>query len=700
MEMDRTSKSERFVAVVIGNDQARATVSAAIESIPHSLKVVQFKHPDQLLAFHKFSKIDWIYTECFRDESFTAIKMIREIRSGQKNRTVNVSIFINRPIDNDIIPEAFDLGVLSFHAARFSNIEVLSELGELHKLLATYKNLSPLVAAHYLRIYFNEIGDYQQRFEMEKRLLELYKFHPEVLLSLAEVEFVLGHSSAAIKHLRHAVASSPVYNDRVQLMRDKFLSPSESAALDQVTPDQPLFPFKNVVLVESDSAVVQVVKQTLERSGILDFRNFQTAEAALDHLKETESIDLLLTEWRLPGEVSGSGLIQRVRKMGFGHLKIAVLSSLLKKSDELLLEEIGVDSVIGKPLTQKALMELLVELSTADKRPKQSRNLLRKINALLTSNHVAEAEPHVIEFLNLDEPEEVQKQEVIASWLLANGNYAEAIDKAVQVMESGRVTAGIMIVMGRALLKLKDYTNSILFFERAQIASPDGIERLLELAEAKVSINDLDGAAAEINKALKLDPENEWVIMAECSISLEQGEVKKAKGLLAKMSSGKEMASLMNNRAVALAQMGKIEDGIALYNKTIDAMPPNWKTEIARVTYNLGLSYVRSGSYAKAVEVFETVAASKNPVSQKAKDISAKCSNAIAQGKKLAFHPVEDVVLEQSKKVTKKVNVSRLIAKAELKPGDVGLMGIYKASQPRNKNNDEHAGGIFPAKVS
>jgi tetratricopeptide (TPR) repeat protein len=688
METERSSTSVRLIAVVSGNDQTRASIADALESM-RSAKVVQFKTPEQVLAFHKLNQIDWIYSEVFRDEAYSAIDLLGALRAGEVNRTVKFSLFLNRPDDNNVLPRAFDLGLISFHAARYSQMDILRELGELQRLIGYYQNLIPLVAAHYLRTLLNETGEYDNRLALEQKLISLYPFHPDVLVYLAETEFVHGKIEDAVKHLRHAAAIAPAHAHRVETIREKFLSPAERAKLDEQMPSTPLFPVNSVIVVDSDLSVAQVIRQTLSKCGIQDIKHFQTGEAAIEHLKSGVSVDLVITEWRLAGDVSGSAMVQRVRKMGLGAIKVAVVSSLLKKSDEHLLDEIGVDAVVAKPLVQSAVLELMVTLAAMDKRPKNARSLQRKINALLSSNNIQQAEAFVTEFMNLDEADDGQKQEVLAAWLLANGEYANAVEKAALAMEYGRVNPGVMMIMGRSLLRLKDYQNAIQFLERAQIASPDGIERLLELAEARVAVNDLDGAATEVARALSIDPENEWVILAECSISIERGETKKASGLLARMASGKEMASMMNNRAVALAQMGKIDDGILLYVRTLEAMPTSWKSEIARVTYNLGLAHIRNGAYGQAEKVLRDVSEVSREIQQRARDLADKCKRAVEGGKTLSIQSSDDMPTDTKKQTPRKVEIAKIIARVDIRPGDIGLMGIFKCEKKSNSANSD-----------
>ena len=134
----------------------------------------------------------------------------------------------------------------------------------------------------------------------------------------------------------------------------------------------------------------------------------------------------------------------------------------------------------------------------------------------------------------------------------------------------------------------------------------------------------------------------------------------------------------MNNRAIALAQVGKIDESISLYLKTLEALPPSWKTHIAKVTYNLGMAYARNGNYAQAEQMLRKVIGSNDTLSSKAESLADKLKNALEQGLKLNFQSKEIADLsEVGADNEAPLDVGEISARASIRPGDLCLCGIF-----------------------
>jgi tetratricopeptide (TPR) repeat protein len=665
------------VAVVVGNSQSRDAVAKALNSFRFQ-EILQFSCPEDLVAFHRFGEVDWIITEMCSWRDFNALKMLESIRSGNINSKVKVSYLIKKPEDLDVLSRAFELGLLSTHNAKYAHADLLTELSELNRVVTRYRGSLPLVAAHYARAYLNETRKKSSILHLERALSRYAPFHPDVLFHLSEAEFMQGNHVDGVRHLRQAALLAPEYAKIAETMQAKFLNEEQVHTINESLTHLDIIGFKSVLIVDHDTAVTQMLTQSLSQAGLTKIAQVQTGDEALDWIKKSGPVDLMITEWKLMGAMTGSALVQRIRQMRSGKIRILVISSLLKKSDEFLLDEIGVEMVLPKPLNQQQFLEALVEMRLSTSGTSSAKMLLRRINGLLAGGNGEAAEPLIQDILAMNDVPEDQKLEVKANWALYKRNYKKALALISQSMALGNSGAGAMTTMGRVLLKLRDYKNASTFLERAQTASPDSIQRLLDLSEAKLAQNDLDGAKADIVKATQIDPVNEWVVMADCQVSIEQGETKVARGLLSGLQSGGEITAQMNNRAIALAQVGKVEESISLYLKTLEALPPAWKTHIAKVTYNLGMAYARNGNYAQAEQTLRKVIGGHDGLSSKAGSLADKIKNALEQGIKLNFQSKELVDLsEVGADDAVPLDVGEISARASIRPGDLCLCGIF-----------------------
>jgi tetratricopeptide (TPR) repeat protein len=366
-------------------------------------------------------------------------------------------------------------------------------------------------------------------------------------------------------------------------------------------------------------------------------------------------------------------------------MKIMVISSLLRQSDEDILNEVGVDIVLPKPFTQSAFVEAVVAVKMSDFGKRSSLVTLRKIRALLASGNHELAESTIGDFLALGDAEIGHKREVEALWAYHLNDYQACVKLVSEALALGNNDASALTLMGRALLKMRDFKSASLFLERAQVISPNNIQRLLDLSDAQVGADNIDGAKSALEKAAVIDPTNEWVVMAECRIAIEEGDTQTARSLFSEIGSGAEITAQMNNRAIALAQMGKISESIGIYVKTLDSLPVSWKTQVAKVTYNLGMAYARNGSYEKSEQVLASVAMiDDKDLGKKAKSLEARIKQARESGVKLTFQ-TSDVEQSNSAVATPagparkstKSSLDGLALNVSFRPGDICLYRIY-----------------------
>jgi CheY-like chemotaxis protein len=674
------------------------------EAMVHALSAFKYKDiahfmsPRDLMNSNRLAQFDWIICSSFLNQSFNVIDMLSSIRSGDVNPYVKVSVLIKRPDENEVLSKAFGQGLMSFHAAKFEHMDLLTELGELNQLYAKYRGVLPLVAAHYARIYLNETGKYKTRLHLEESLAKHISFHPDVLFHLAEAEFVHGKRAEAVRHLSQAAVLAPEYARSATLMQNRFLSPQDCEDLNQKIREHNILGFKKVLIVDHDSSVTQMILQSLNQSGIKDVASCNNGVEAVTWLKDHGPVDLLITEWKLPGKISGTALVQRMRQRGFGQLKIMVISSLLRKADELVLGEVGVDAVLPKPFTQSSFLECLVSLKINETLKSTSQITLKRIQALLSSGNSEIAKPLIQEFLSFPDVEASQKLEMEAVWAYFQGDYPLCVKLISEALALGNNDASALTIMGRALLKLKDYKNAALFLERAQLISPNNVQRLLDLSDARVGSDNLLGAKKALETASNLDASNEWVVMAECRVAIESGEMQSARSLLSELGSGTEIVAQMNNRAIALAQLGRVTESIGIYIKTLDALPVSWKSQIAKVTFNLGLAYTRNGEYGKAEQVLASVElAGEKDLSDKAKNLALRIKHAVSSGTKLVFQARDESELQlggRDNQIVAGGSISGgskrpIFVAPPIKPGDICLYRIFvDLEQLHDKQHD------------
>jgi two-component system alkaline phosphatase synthesis response regulator PhoP len=115
---------------------------------------------------------------------------------------------------------------------------------------------------------------------------------------------------------------------------------------------------RRILAVDDNSVILNVVRFNLENAGFA-VTTARNGRAAWD-LLQAEDFDLVITDYQMP-EMTGEALCQRMREVD--RLRNVPVILLSGKGLELdlarLKEELGVDDVLSKPMSPKALVAVV-----------------------------------------------------------------------------------------------------------------------------------------------------------------------------------------------------------------------------------------------------------------------------------------------------------------------------------------------------
>ncbi len=109
--------------------------------------------------------------------------------------------------DKELLPLAFDMGLLSFHKSLFTKITLKAELENMLKAMSSDLSQHYTVSVEYLRTLLNEREDFAARVKLEKSLAAKFPRSTEYYLSLAEAQILAGKNDDARKTLGAAQTS-------------------------------------------------------------------------------------------------------------------------------------------------------------------------------------------------------------------------------------------------------------------------------------------------------------------------------------------------------------------------------------------------------------------------------------------------------------------------------------------------------------
>jgi len=129
----------------------------------------------------------------------------------------------------------------------------------------------------------------------------------------------------------------------------------------------------NILIIEDDSAVHSLVKETLELNNFEVFDAYSGTEGLL--LFEQNNIDLILLDLMLPG-ISGEEFIRKVRENS--NLPVIAVSAKVDQASKLDLLTHGADDYITKPFDLNELIARVdIQLRHANNESTKQDNILR-----------------------------------------------------------------------------------------------------------------------------------------------------------------------------------------------------------------------------------------------------------------------------------------------------------------------------------
>lgn len=598
---------------------------------------------------------DWIITDIESDQKVTAFHLLALVLNEPRLLRTRVS-FIVSETEKDLLPAAFELGLLSCCMLPFTKMTLFNALDRLIKNLSTNYDLHCLTAAEYLREYLNAAEDYPSLILLEESLLLRFPNVPSCFLKLAEAQILNGQNDLARRTLWQAKHLGADLKIGVKQLQD--LVDADNSGENQPADDKNFaktFGLKNALIVDSDSTVVTQVESILRQIGIDEIVVFADGDAAANWIGKNDLPGLIIQEWKLP-KLSGAALVQRIVKIGVKSTSLVVLSSLVQREDDPLMKEMGVSAVVSKPLIADDFLRTVMTALREDRFPTSISTIERKLRHALSAGDLALAQNLFSKIKVIKDVPAVNLMTLDAEISCAAGDHEKARDLALEALRSKGDTTILLNLLGKIYLRLGDNDSAFKCLNRAQQFSTKNLERLCLLAEV-CSENGETGKAQEmLADAQALDKNNEQVVTATVNVALNSGDVKKAREVMLSMDSLSRVVSYMNNRAVILSRQGKVEESLELYKNALASVPDSCPTDRSILNYNLGLAYARTDHLTQAESYLSQVKLPENhPISKKAASLLARIRKVKATSGQLKLQLNTNVAKENSTKLSRPI---------------------------------------------
>lgn len=592
---------------------------------------------EDALAQLETEHIDWVITSLFADQPINGLQILNLILETPHLQHIRCSLILDED-EAWCIEKAYSLGMLSHHAKPITKESITSELEHLMKRLEGTGWRGAVTAAEYLRAYLSARGEHEALLDFERSIVDTFPGEGALLLNLGRAQHAASKSDAAKTTLSQARMIDPSLSDGIeslakQLFGDSGLSSSATAEPRSVN----VLNLDNVVVIDSDDAIRAAVGDVLKELGVPTTHLFPDGQAAWKWLEKNPEPQLVVMEWRLL-KLSAPVLMQRIRQQEHINVPFIVVSSLLKPTDMPLVREIGISNIVSKPVERQTLLKALIWTIQQERSPTEFQSQELKIRKLLAGGKKADAVSLAKKFLTSKVVPVARKKYIEAELAFSVDDYARCRDLGVEALRMAGDTLLVLNLLGKVFMRLGDFESALKCFEKAQQMSPLNIERLCNMAEAQTELGQDEKAEATLKGAGDIDPDSKLVAEAQINKAVIGGDLEAAKALMSQMESVSNVVAYMNNKAVAMARCDKFDDGIALYKKTLEALPDNKADIEPLVRYNMALAKVRGGDLEGAMKDLEAVIKVNNSrAHKKALSLLKKVKHANDKGSAVAL---------------------------------------------------------------
>ncbi len=678
-------KEECSIVIVEATGSLRQMIGDTLKEVGFQ-KITGVSTPKDVLHILEVDHVDWIITSLAAAETVNALHVLKTITLHPQLRNTHTTLLWESSGDEDVIPYAFELGLLSLHQKSYLRDGFVSIFTQLLEIFQQYNWDGTLVAAEYLRQHLAKTGQHKERLHFEETMLTLYPGSAQILLNLADAELAIDKKNG----------KGSTILDQLELIDEKMVSQCkrlrQQHGIDKYTDkDQTeigpgtlknIFDIRTAVIVDPDTDVLFHATDLLTRVGVENIQSFESGTQAYEWLSATKlEPDIIIMEWKIPG-ITGAILAQRIRSLGFHQVPLVVISSLIKSSDGPILREMGIDDCQEKPVDQASFYNVIIRVIQQSRCPTEEKSSLQKIKRLLRANKLQEAESFMSQLFQNSKTSEANRKEIEAEYYMAKNDLVKARDAGIASIKLGGNSLNMLNLIGKAMLKLRQFDGALKCFERANSISSLNVERLLDIAEACIETDALGDASQAVAQAKALDISNPSVTQMECKIHIVAGKSELAKNLMGDLESGKNIISYMNNRAVSLAKSGRFDDAIELYSRTLNSIPSTWNDQQAAVIYNTALAFARYGHLDKAASVLQEIVAidsSNSLISKRAMSLNTRIKQCLATKTNLVLSSSDEgsVGLPDAVPAGDEDPFEKIGAKLELQIGDIGCHLIF-----------------------
>ena len=577
--------------------------------------------------------VAWVISPTHDSIGGHVLHILNIIQNTPALRATKISIL--RDDDDSTIAHAFELGAFSTHKIETSKEAIQHEFQTLLQRIERYNSDYTRVSADYLRDFLSEKKEYQELKRFYNSMLQVYPNQNDILLDLARSHFMADEIGEARELIGRLLLTAPEKKGKIEELRKQYL-PNEELESAPAGYLAERYGFKTCLILDPDQENLKTMEKSAQKVGFKTIVCFQDPISFMKWVRQNPPPDLILSEWQLT-DIPGPVFLYKLRHRLDLHVPIIILNRQITERDSLWIKELEISCLVVKPIVEKDLIQSILWTMQQSKGPSDIQSLKTRLKILSKKQ---DKELPSFRQLYMQHPMLIESDRKLmeAQLALDASCFLHAKKFALEaVLESGDPREALEI-LSKSLMKLREFDAALRCLDNVNILSPYNVTYLCEIAECHLENGDDKKFESYLDQARDIDPDARVVIETQAKGAMKKGHTDTAKILLQSLKSFKEVLAFMNNKAVALIQVGEHQQGVDLYQKALASIPEGQPEVRYLLSYNLGLGYARAGRLEEARAALAIAASTKNPARQrKVRALRIRVDNAIDSGEPLVF---------------------------------------------------------------
>lgn len=359
-----------------------------------------------------------------------------------------------------------------------------------------------------------------------------------------------------------------------------------------------------ILIVDNDKIGTRAVALALEKIGI-----------KVDAAHERESALYLFNQNKYPvvlvdknfDQLPGLVMMQKwrthevieKRTSGF----ILTIGNRLKneKEDDNLIKELDGIEVVIKPYTATSILPLLKKAAKRQLQDEEFANIAQNAKKIAKTPQQV---PKAVGMMEKQLAEHGSKATgVIREIYEAHEMWEESLKLVDQELKKHPKLISLLGAKGMLLMKMGRNEDALAFMEVADKHAPLNIERMNKMALAYLETNQVEKSVDKMRKLIAFHDDDPEVKFDMFNQLYDHGFDEHAQALCKDTTTPKEVVRYYNNKGVALAKAGRVDEAIDEYKRCLKVYP-SYK-ENYRICYNIALAEVNKktrSSYESALE--------------------------------------------------------------------------------------------------